>query len=62
MFDVLALGNLLLPAVLLWAWGYDGFVIVDLLRQAERVVVSGGVGLGEYGKCIMHFGVGFGIE
>ncbi len=21
-----------------------------------------GVGLGEYGKCIIHFGVGFGIE
>ncbi len=48
--------------MLLWAWGYDGFVVVDLLCWAERVVVSGGIGLGEYGKCIMHFGVGFEIE
>ncbi len=52
----------LLPEVLCWAWGYDSFVIVDLLCWAECIVVSGGVRLGEYGKCIMHFGVGFGIE
>ncbi len=52
----------LLPAVLLWAWRYDGFVIVYWLCWVERVVVGGGIGLGEYGKCIIHFGVGFGIE
>ena len=59
---MLASGNFLLPAVFSWAWGHDGFVIVDLLCWAECVVVSRGVGLGEYGKCIMHFWVGFGIE
>jgi hypothetical protein len=26
------------------------------------VIVRGGVRLEEYGKCIMHFGVGLGIE
>ena len=57
-----ASGDFLLPAVLSWAWGYDGFVVVNLLCQAECIVVSGGVGLGEYGKCIMHFGVGFGVK
>ncbi len=55
-------GIFLLPAVLSWAWGYDGFVVVDLLCWAVLVVVSGGIRVGEYGKCIMHFGVGFGIE
>jgi hypothetical protein len=59
---MLALGNFSLPAVLLWAWGYDGFVVVNLLCWVEHVVVSGGIWLGEYGKCIMHFGVGFGNE
>jgi hypothetical protein len=59
---VLALGNFLLPAVVLWAWGYDGFLVMELLCWVERVLVSGGVGLGKYGKCIVHFGVGFGIE
>ncbi len=59
---MLALGKFLLPAVLSWAWGYDGFVVVNLLSWAERVVVGGGIGLGEYGKCIMHSEVGFGIE
>jgi hypothetical protein len=44
-----------------WAWGYGGFVVIDLLCRAERVVMGEGVGLGEYGKCIMHFWVGFGI-
>jgi hypothetical protein len=62
LFDVLAPGNCLLPVVLLWAWGYDGFVVVNLLCQAEQVIASGGIKLGEYGKCIMHFGVGFWIE
>jgi hypothetical protein len=57
-----ASGNFLLPVVLLWACGYDGFVVIDLLCQAERILVGGGIGVGEYGKCIMHFGVGFGIE
>jgi hypothetical protein len=54
--------NFLLPAVLLWAWGYDGFVVVDLLCRGERVVVGGDVRLGEYGKCIMHFWFGVGFE
>ncbi len=48
--------------VLSWAGGYDGFVVVDLLCRAEVVVVSGGVGLVEYGKCIMNFGDEFGVE
>jgi hypothetical protein len=62
MFDVLALGNFMLSAVLSWAWGDEGFVLVDLLCRAGHIVMGGGVGLGEYGKCIMHFWVGFGIE
>ena len=45
--------------MLLWAWGYDGFVVIDLLCRAGRIVMGRGVGLGEYGKCIMHFGFGF---
>jgi hypothetical protein len=52
----------LLSVVLSWARGYDGFVVVDLLCRAGRIVMGGGVGLGEYGKCIMHFWVGFEIE
>ncbi len=59
---MLAPGIFLLPAVLLWAWGYDGFVVIHLLCLAGRVVVSGGIGLGEYGKCIMQFGFGFGVK
>ncbi len=59
---MLAWGNFLLPVVLSWAWGYYGIVVFDLLCRAERIVVSGGVGLGEYGKCIMHIVVEFGIE
>ena len=59
---MVAPGFFLLPAVLSWFWGYDGFVLVDLLCWAELVVVSGGVGLREYGKCIMRVGFGFGIE
>ncbi len=59
---VLASCNFLLSAVLSWARGYDGFVIVDLLCWAGHVVMGGGIGLGEYGKCLMHFWVGFGIE
>jgi hypothetical protein len=31
LFDVLAPGNFSLLAVLLWTWGYDGFVVVYLL-------------------------------
>ena len=56
------LGNFLLPAVLSRAWGYDGFVFVHLLCRAERVIVGWGVRLGEYGKCIMRFGFGFGVK
>jgi hypothetical protein len=59
---VLAPGIFLLPAVLSWAWGYDGFVVVPLLCRAGHVVVGGGVRLGEYGKCIMQFGFVFGVE
>jgi hypothetical protein len=47
---VQASGFFLLPAVLSWAWGYDGFVVINSMCQAERVVVSGGIGLGEYGR------------
>jgi hypothetical protein len=59
---VLASCNFLLSAVLLWAWGYDGFVVIDLLCWAGCVVMGGGVGLGEYGKCIMHCWVGLGLS
>jgi hypothetical protein len=52
----------LLPVVLSWVWGYDGFVDVNLLCWAECIIVGGDVGLGEYGKCITQFGVWFGIE
>ncbi len=37
---MLALSIFLLPAVLTWAWGYDGFVVVNLLSRAGHVVVS----------------------
>jgi hypothetical protein len=62
LFDVLVPGNFLLPAVLSWARGYDGFVVVHLLCRAGHVVVGGGIRLGEYGKYIMQFGFGFGVE
>jgi hypothetical protein len=42
--------------------GYYGSVIVYLLCRAGCVIVGGGVGLREDGKCIMKFGFGFGIE
>ncbi len=41
---------------------YYGSFIVHLLCGAGHVVVDGGVRLGEYGKCIMQFRFGFGIE
>ena len=59
---MLAPGNFSLPAVLSWAWGHEGFVIVHFLCGAGHVVVGGGVGLGEYGICIMQFGFGFGVK
>ncbi len=59
---MLAPGSFLLPAVLLCAGGYSDYVIIHLLCKAGCVIVGGGVGLGEYGKCIMQFGFGFGIE
>jgi hypothetical protein len=57
LFDVLVSCVFLLSAVLSWAWGYDGFVVVDLLCWAGHLIIGGGVRLGEYGKCIMHFGL-----
>jgi hypothetical protein len=42
--------------------GYDGFVVVHLLCRAGRVAVGGGIGLVKYGKCIVQFGSGFGVE
>ncbi len=59
---MLAHGIFLLPAVLLWAWGHDGFVIVHLLCGAGHVMVGGGIGLGEYGICIMQFGFVFVVK
>ncbi len=59
---MLAPGIFLLPAVLMWALGYDGFVVIFLLCRAGHIVVGGDIGLGEYGKCIMHFGFGFGVK
>ncbi len=59
---MLAPGKFSLPAVLMLAWGYDGFVVIYLLCRAGCIVVGGGIGLGEYDKCIMHFGVGFGVK
>jgi hypothetical protein len=61
LLNVLSLGNFLLPAVFSWIRGYDGFVIVHLQCWAAHVVDGGGVGLVEYGKCIMQFGFEFGL-
>jgi hypothetical protein len=55
-------GQFLLPVVLSWAWGHDGFVIIHLLCGAGRVVVSGGVGLGEYGNALCNLGLGLGLS
>jgi hypothetical protein len=59
---VLEPGNFLLPAMLLWAGRYYGSVVFHLLCGAGRVIVGGGVGLGEYSNCIMQYGFGFRIE
>jgi hypothetical protein len=61
LLNVLLPGNFLLPAVFSWIRGYDGFVVVHLQCWAAHVVDGGGVGLGEYGKCIMQFGFEFGL-
>ncbi len=61
LLNVLLPGNLALPAVLPWIRGYDGFVIVHLQCWTAHVVAGGGIGLGEYGKCIMQFGFEFGL-
>ncbi len=61
LLNVLLPGNFLLPAVFSWIRGYDGFVVVHLQCWAAYVVDGGGVGLGEYGKCIMQFGFKFGL-
>ncbi len=61
LLNVLFPGNFLLPAVFLWIRGYDGFVVVHLQCWADHVVDGEGVGLGEYGKCIMQFGFKFGL-
>jgi hypothetical protein len=59
LLNVLLPGIFLLPAVFSWIRGYDGFVVVHLQRWATHVVDGGGIGLGEYGKCIMQFGFEF---
>ncbi len=61
LLNVLLPGNFLLPAVLPWIRGYDGFVVGHLQCWAAHVVDCGGIGLGEYGKCIMQFGFKFGL-
>jgi hypothetical protein len=61
LLNVLLPGNFALPAVFPWIRGYDGFVIVHLQCWATHVVDGGGVGLGEYGKCIMQFRFEFGL-
>jgi hypothetical protein len=61
LLNVLLPGNFSLPAVFSWIRGYDGFVVVHLQCWAAYVVDGGGVGLGEYGKCIMQFGFKFGL-
>jgi hypothetical protein len=58
---VLLPGDLSLPAVFPWIRGYDGFVVFHLRCWAAHVVDGGGIGLGEYGKCIMQFGFEFGL-
>ncbi len=59
LINVLLPGGFLLPAVFSWIRGFDGFVVVHLQCWAAHVVDGGGVGLREYGKCIMHFGFKF---
>jgi hypothetical protein len=61
LLNVLLPGNFALPAVFPWIRGYDGFVIVHLQCWATHVVDGRGIGLGEYGKCIMRFGFEFGL-
>ncbi len=61
LLNVLLPGNFLLPAVFSWIRRYDGFVVVYLQCWATHVVDGGGVGLGEYGKCIIQFGFKFGL-
>ncbi len=62
LLNVLLPGNFLLPGVFSWIRGYDGFVVVHVQCWAIHVVDVGGVGLGEYGKCIMQFGFEFGLQ
>ncbi len=61
LLNVLLPCNFLLPVVFSWIRGYDGFVIIHLQCWAAHVVYGEGVGLGEYGKCIMQFGFKFGL-
>ncbi len=61
LLNVLLLGNFASPAVFPWIRGYDGFVVIYLQCWAAHVVDGGGIGLGDYGKCIMQFGFEFGL-
>jgi hypothetical protein len=61
LLNVLLPGNFSLPAVFSWIRRYDSFVVIHLQCWAAHVVDGGGVGLGEYGKCIMQFGFKFGL-
>jgi hypothetical protein len=60
LLNVLLPGIFLLSVAFSWIRGYDGFAIVHLQCWAAHVVDDGGVGLGEYGKCIMQFWFKFG--
>ena len=52
LINVLSPGYLALPVVFSWI---GGFVVVHFQWWTAHVVASGVVGLGKYGKCIMHF-------
>ncbi len=54
-------GIFLLPVVFSRIRGYEGFVVVHLQCWAAHVEDGGGIGLREYGKCIMQFGFEFGL-
>jgi hypothetical protein len=60
LLNVLSPCDFSLPAVFSWIRGYDGFVVVHLQCWVAHVVDGGGIGFGEYGKCIMQFGFEFG--
>jgi hypothetical protein len=62
LFDVLVLGNLLLPAVLSWAGGYCGSVIFHLLCGAGHVIVGGVLGWESMASALCNLGLGLGLS